>query len=130
MPSFFFVDLLTKEHERSDQFIASMRGLYPSRLGYLQPGDIEILEHEIQEAHLTWDSNHINTHDTDHVSTTHSQGFASDTFVHSTPASNNTTKNHSRKRRASVVDDCKCFSTAQTLFDDVQNNICLNEYSF
>ena len=51
-------------------FIESMSGLYPTRLGYLQPGDIEILEHEILEAHLTWDSHgssHVDSHGSSHV---------------------------------------------------------------
>lgn len=32
-----------------------MKGLYPARLGYLQPTDIEILEQELTVAHITWD---------------------------------------------------------------------------
>ena len=96
-----------------------MSGLYPTRLGYLQPGDIEILEHEILEAHLTWDS-HGSSHDDPHGSShgsypanmTDSTPLSvtlttqlNVTPTNASPSSYNQTEHQSRRRRA--VGTCK-----------------------
>lgn len=51
----FLPDLLSGEYERSEGFVGTMKGLYPARLGYLQPSDIIVLQHELTIAHITWD---------------------------------------------------------------------------
>ena len=88
-----------------------MSGLYPTRLGYLQPGDIEILEHEILEAHLTWDSHgssHGDSHGSYPANMTEStpQSVTLTTQLNMTPT--NQTEHQSRRRRA--VGTCKYMS--------------------
>ncbi|KAH3877115.1 uncharacterized protein LOC127865313 [Dreissena polymorpha] len=52
----YVTDILTKEYKRSDDFIASMKLLYPYRLSYLESDDIEGLEREISIGHITWNA--------------------------------------------------------------------------
>lgn len=51
----FLPDLLSAEYERSEEFVGTLKGLYPARLGYLQSSDIVVLQHELTIAHITWD---------------------------------------------------------------------------
>ncbi|KAL4225352.1 Voltage-gated hydrogen channel 1 [Mactra antiquata] len=48
----YVTDLLTKEYERSDKFVGSMKGLYPQELNAVS--SIEHLEHELLLATITW----------------------------------------------------------------------------
>ncbi|XP_052256925.1 uncharacterized protein LOC127862034 [Dreissena polymorpha] len=50
----YVTDLLTKEYTRSNNFIASMKQLYPFRLSYLEADDIQGLEQEILIGHIMW----------------------------------------------------------------------------
>ena len=129
----YFSDLLHKEHERSNEFIDTMKGFYPDDLSYLLPGDIEVLREEILKAHLSWDQSHSDTsHDSSHETyqdnhTVDSHETSDETHttvsLHSdigtTPAADNSTGHHVRRRRSAISDSCKLLCNSKKILMNV-----------